>query len=165
MTLAPCLPTPRRLMPDAAWLRFLGTHANWHAPLLAAVACAGAAGAPLSAGPNRTADFVRFRPLSDLPWIGAPGWVRHAQPGVIPAAYEFPALGFAGSSTDLGGAARRLGAHVAPSALVAGSGHLLGNTEQLTALASPAAPQPVPEPSALACVLVGIVAVLVGRRV
>ena len=70
MTMNPCMPVLRRLMPDAGWLRFLAGHPGWvpvHHTALALVACAGVAGAPLPAGPARTA----------LPWIGAPGWVRH----------------------------------------------------------------------------------------
>ena len=67
MILSPCIPALRRLMPNAAWRTFLRANPSWHAPVLALVACAGVAGAPLPAGPARDA----------LPWIGAPGWVRH----------------------------------------------------------------------------------------
>ena len=63
----PCTPALRRLMPNAAWRTFLRANPSWHAPVLAVVACAGVAGAPLPARPAPTA----------MPWIEAPGWVRH----------------------------------------------------------------------------------------
>ena len=68
----PCIPALRHAPHHTAatlraWGAWARLHPSWHAPVLAAVACAGVAGAPLPARPAPTA----------MPWIGAPGWVRH----------------------------------------------------------------------------------------
>ncbi len=79
--------------------------------------------------------------------------------GPSPSDREVPALGIAGVSAAPGRAARDVGTHVQPSAPSAGSGHLLGNTEQLDV-----APQPVPEPSSLAVLFLPVVGILFWRR-
>ena len=149
----PCISVLRRLMPDTAWRTFLRANPSWHAPVLAAVACAGVAGAPLPAGPSRAA----------LPWIGASGWVQHG-------ANEYPS----------GGLPSPLSASIAPGGLLGGGGAALFETAQTarrlepallavggnpTVTFAPTAPIDVPEPATVALLALGIVGAVLGRRV
>ena len=154
----PCIPVLRHgthhtaatLRAWGAWARL---HPSWHAPVLAAVACAGVAGAPLPARPAPTA----------LPWIGAPGWVRHTNtmPGYGLAGYEF--LGNQGLDR---GAVMRAGQADAsirgePVGQPGGAAAVGGNP---TVTFAPPAPIDVPEPATVALLALGIVGAVLGRR-
>lgn len=154
--------------------------------LLPACTRAGALALPLLAGPA-AGPLLAAPAAPALPWIGAPGWVQAALPfgpggygfgpggfgggfGPSPSDMEVPALGIAGSSAGLGGAARDVGTHVVPSAPSAGSGQFSGNTDLLR-VSPPSlseeegvAPQPVPEAPALAVVAVALLGLAMGRR-
>ena len=157
----PCLPLIRRLMPNAAWRTWLRLHPSWHAPVLAAVACAGVAGASLPSGPVRT----------PLPWIGAPGWVQHSdmQPGYGLAGYgvpHLPGLTFSG----LAGAAGASPVGSSPMLAEGSAGPAVGGypTPAYAPRLLPSYARPdavaVPEPHGLAVLAVAMAAVGLMRR-
>ena len=179
----PCLPVAHHTAATLRrWALWRAANPSWHAPFLAAVACAGLSGAPLPAGPVRhgswaepgkfgsvaaTAPWQAGSSAAALPWIGAPGWVRHGTneyPSGRAMGPPFASIAPGGPLAG-GGAALLLEQAAQTADQIKPSPPAVGGYPTLASLAAPDAPQPVPEPSALACVLVGIVAVLVGRRV
>ena len=169
----PCLPVLRRLMPNAAWRAFLRANPSWHAPVLAAVACAGVAGAPLPAGPARPA----------LPMIGAPGWVRHTNtmPGYGPQTNgwgvflglsagspytsqpPYPTAPTVNTLSEWANPAPRQRLRVR---LALPDGQQGDNADLPAPLlsGSDASPVSVPEPATVALLALGIVGAVLGRR-
>ena len=158
----PCMLVLRRLMPNAGWLRFLAGHPGWvpvHHTVLAFVACAGVAGAPLPARPAPAA----------MPWIGAPGWVQHAN--TMPG-YGSGLNGW-GTLPGLSAGSPYTSQPLYPTLPVVNTmsewANLVPREKARVRLALPsdeidASPVSVPEPATVALLALGIAGAVLGRR-
>ena len=160
----PCIPALRHAPHHTAatlraWGAWARLHPSWHAPVLAAVACAGVAGAPLPAGPARAA----------LPWIGAPGWVRHTNtmPGYGSGLNGWGTLPGLSAGSLYTSQPLYLSAPVVNTS--AEWANLVPREKARVRLALPsdeidASPVSVPEPATVALLTLGIVGAVLGRR-
>ena len=142
-----------------AWGAWARLHPSWHAPVLALVACAGVAGAPLPAGPAPTA----------MPWIGAPGWVRHTNtmPGYGPQTNGWGTLPGLSAGSLYTSQPLYLSAPVVNTPAEWANLVLRQKARERLALPSneiDTSPVSVPEPATVALLALGIVGAVLGRR-